>query len=80
MAIVCYICKKEVPLVSFGDGFVGTCCGGIWYNSAIKPKFDMREEEKKYFLNNRHAKEEGIAKQNIPDRERRDYNEPSKRK
>jgi hypothetical protein len=44
MAIVCYICKKEVRLVRFGSGFVGTCCNYIMYNSAIEPDFDRTEE------------------------------------
>lgn len=47
MAVVCYICKKEVHLVRFGSGFVGTCCNGVVYNSIIKPQFVMKQEEQK---------------------------------
>lgn len=47
MDIVCYICKKEVKLIMFGNGFVGICCKKVLYNSADKPQFDMRQDEKK---------------------------------
>jgi hypothetical protein len=46
MSIVCSICKKEVHLVYFGGGFVGTCCDSVLYNSTVKPQFDMKKEEK----------------------------------
>jgi len=49
MAIVCYICKKEVHLVSFGSGYVGTCCNRVLFNAAIKPQFDKEKEEQKNF-------------------------------
>jgi len=47
MAIVCYICKEEVELMSFGAGYVGVCCNKVLYNSADKSQFDMKQEEKK---------------------------------
>jgi hypothetical protein len=47
MALVCNICKKEVHLMSFGNGFVGACCNKILYSSADKSQFDMKPEEKK---------------------------------
>jgi len=49
MAIVCTICKKEVHLVSFGGGFVGTCCNRVLYNAAIKPQFDIKKGRQKIF-------------------------------
>jgi hypothetical protein len=47
MAIVCYICKKEIELTRFGTGFVGVCCKNVLYNYSDKPQFDMRQDEKK---------------------------------
>ena len=44
-AIFCHICKKEVELVIFGNGLVGTCCDTVLYNSEDKPQV-VREEEK----------------------------------
>ena len=66
MSIVCSICKKEVHLVYFGSGFVGTCCDSVVYNSAVKPQLDMKKGEEKIFLCTPHAKKEGILTQNIP--------------
>jgi len=47
MAIVCYLCKKEVDIISFGTGFVGVCCNRVLYNYAAKPQFDVKQEKKK---------------------------------
>ena len=46
MAIFCYICKKEVELVTFGNGLVGTCCNRVLYNSEDMPRSVMDEERK----------------------------------
>jgi len=47
MAVVCYICKEEVKLIRFGNGFVGVCCDEVLYNSPDKPQLDMKPDEKK---------------------------------
>jgi hypothetical protein len=47
MTIVCYICKEEVELMSFGAGYVGVCCNKVLYNSADGSQFDMKPDEKK---------------------------------
>ena len=47
MAIVCDICKKEVALMSFGNGYVRVCCNKVLYSFADKSQFDMKPEEKK---------------------------------
>jgi len=48
MAIIYYLCKKEVKIVSFGKGFVGLCCNNILYNSADNSQFDMTTDSKRY--------------------------------
>ena len=48
LAIFCYICKKEVKLISFGKGFVGICCNKVLYNYAGNAQFDMKQDEEKY--------------------------------
>lgn len=35
--IICPHCNKSVTLVSYGGGWVGTCCGKILYNSQTLP-------------------------------------------
>ena len=80
MAIICDICKKEVHLVSFGRGFVGVCCNKVLYSFADKSQLDMKQDEKKDILFTRSLQKEGLIEQNIPDRERREYNEPNKSK
>jgi len=47
MAIFCYICKKEVELKNFGNGFVGVCCKTVLCNYSDKPQFDMKRDEQK---------------------------------
>ncbi|MGO9137731.1 MAG: hypothetical protein ACLP9S_05285 [Syntrophales bacterium] len=47
MGVVCYICKEEVKLIRFGNGFVGVCCERVLYNSADKSQFDMKPDEEK---------------------------------
>ena len=50
MAIFCYICKKEVELVIFGNGLVGTCCNAVQYNSEDNQHVVRAEERKKASL------------------------------
>ncbi|HUH67299.1 MAG TPA: hypothetical protein VLZ07_12785 [Syntrophales bacterium] len=45
-AIFCHICKKEVELVIFGNGLVGTCCNRVMYNSEDKPRFATEGKKK----------------------------------
>jgi len=47
MAIVCYLCKREVEIMSFGNGFLGICCNKVMYNSTDKSPFDMKPDVKK---------------------------------
>ncbi len=35
--IACPYCGKDVKLISFGSGWVGTCCGKVVYNSDRLP-------------------------------------------
>lgn len=35
--IVCPNCGKSVNIISFGSGWVGTCCGRVLYNSDKLP-------------------------------------------
>lgn len=50
MAIICYICKKEVELIRFGKGFVGICCKKVFYNDTDTSSFDLRQKEKNEIL------------------------------
>ncbi len=34
--IFCPLCKKEVSLIDFGEGWVGVCCGKLVYSSCTK--------------------------------------------
>jgi len=47
MTIVCYVCKKEVEVMRFGNGFVGICCNKVMYNSMDRTPFDIRRNKKK---------------------------------
>ena len=31
--IKCPVCKRDVPIITFGDGYIATCCGKVLYNS-----------------------------------------------
>ncbi len=37
ISIVCPYCGTSVTLISFGTGWVGTCCGKVVYNSKRLP-------------------------------------------
>ena len=60
MAIICYICKKEVELVIFGNGLVGTCCNRVVYNSEDKPRFVMEKEKKRIALSSAEPKRKRV--------------------
>ncbi len=36
--IKCPFCNKTVALVFFGNGWVGTCCDRVLYNSHVLPE------------------------------------------
>jgi hypothetical protein len=39
----CPLCGKEVKILSMGEGWVGTCCNQIIYNSKYLPKITVSE-------------------------------------
>jgi len=46
MTIMCPTCKREVKLISFGNGLIGLCCDKIHYNKSDKSVFYTKQIEK----------------------------------
>jgi hypothetical protein len=44
--VVCPFCSKSVDIYKFGDGWVGTCCNGICYNSHLLPSIKLAKDVK----------------------------------
>jgi len=42
MIITCTKCKKEIKLISFGNGMVGSCCDRIQFNKSENSPFLLK--------------------------------------
>jgi len=45
MTIICPTCKREVKLISFGNGLIGRCCDKIQYNKSENSSFHVKQNE-----------------------------------
>jgi hypothetical protein len=46
MTIICPTCKREVKLISFGNGLIGLCCDKILYNKYEYSPFHAKQTGK----------------------------------
>jgi hypothetical protein len=44
--VVCPFCSNSVDIYKFGDGWVGTCCHGVCYNSHLQPSIKLTKDIK----------------------------------
>jgi hypothetical protein len=42
--IICPHCSREVELVKYGDGWVGSCCDRLVYNASHPPPSGTKTE------------------------------------
>jgi hypothetical protein len=41
--VICPICSYPVNIIKFGNGWLGTCCNKICYNSPMPPSVKLTE-------------------------------------